>query len=126
MGRIIGHLGLCRTAFEGKAIAASGGQASTIHIIDWLGSPDHRAVGMSLMRRAHQGTGPNLAWGSARRRSWSESGLVINSAALYRFTAGSFEPGTGFEPGGSILVERGLRLARDVMSRPAPDRLALG
>ena len=41
-GRIVGHLGLCRTAFEGQALAAAGGRVPTIHIIDWLGSPEHR------------------------------------------------------------------------------------
>ena len=51
---IIGHLGLCRTAFEGQALNVHGGRVSTIHIIDWLGSPEHRAVGTSLMRRAHE------------------------------------------------------------------------
>jgi hypothetical protein len=54
-GRIVGHLGLCRTAFVGRGIATSGGRVETAHIIDWLGSPDHRAVGLSLMRRAHKG-----------------------------------------------------------------------
>src|SRR6516165_8237590 len=54
-GQIIGHIGICRTAFEGCASAVVGGRAPTIHIIDWLGSPEHRAVGMSLMRRAHEG-----------------------------------------------------------------------
>ena len=39
---------------RGSGLAAHGGQASTIHIIDWLGSPDHRAVGTSLMRKAHE------------------------------------------------------------------------
>jgi hypothetical protein len=53
--RIIGHLGLCRTAFAGWGIVTPGGRVETAHIIDWLGSPDHRAVGLSLMRRAHEG-----------------------------------------------------------------------
>ena len=50
-GRIVGHLGLCRTEFEGQALSALGGRVPTIHIIDWLGSPEHRALGMSLMCR---------------------------------------------------------------------------
>ncbi len=53
-GAIIGHLGLCRTAFEGQSLIDHGGQIPTIHIIDWLGAPQHRAVGTSLMRKAHQ------------------------------------------------------------------------
>ena len=49
-GSIIGHVGICRTAFEGKDVAGTGGKALTMHIIDWLGSPDHRSVGISLVR----------------------------------------------------------------------------
>src|SRR5271154_1957671 len=56
LGHIIGHLGICRTAFVGHALAARDGCVSTMHIIDWVGSPEHRAVGISLMRRAHEGT----------------------------------------------------------------------
>ncbi len=43
-GQIIGHLGLCRTAFEGQALAPQDGQVPTIHIIDWLGSPTTSAA----------------------------------------------------------------------------------
>jgi len=53
-GRIIGHLGLCRTYFEGRGIMTSSGQVVTMHIIDWLGSPEHRSIGMSLLRLLHQ------------------------------------------------------------------------
>jgi hypothetical protein len=51
-GHIIGHVGICRTAFEGDAIP--GGRITTLHMIDWLGSAEHRSVGASLMRRAHE------------------------------------------------------------------------
>jgi hypothetical protein len=53
-GVIIGHLGLCRTAFEGHVLKSHGGRVPTIHIIDWLGSSMHRAIGASLMRKAHE------------------------------------------------------------------------
>jgi hypothetical protein len=33
-GRIIGHVGICRTAFKGDAIF--GGRVPTLHMIDWL------------------------------------------------------------------------------------------
>ena len=39
-GQVIGHVGICATAFEGAAI--SGGPVSTLHMIDWLGSPGDR------------------------------------------------------------------------------------
>ena len=76
-GAIIGHLGLCRTAFEGQAIASDGGQASTIHIIDWLGSPEHRAVGTSLMRKAHEGVATQFGLGV------SKAALVVGERIGY-------------------------------------------
>jgi hypothetical protein len=76
-GRIIGHVGLCRTAFEGQAISAYGGQVPTIHIVDWLGSPDHRSVGMSLMRTAHQGVETQFGLGV------SQAALAVGERAGY-------------------------------------------
>ncbi len=76
-GRIIGHLGLCRTAFEGRALAAAGGRVGTIHIIDWLGSPEHKAVGMRLMWRAHQGIAAPFGLGV------SQAALVVGERAGY-------------------------------------------
>ena len=76
-GAIIGHLGLCRTAFEGQAITTDGGQVSTIHIIDWLGSPKHRAVGTSLMRTAHNGVATQFGLGV------SEAALVVGERIGY-------------------------------------------
>ncbi|QEH38066.1 hypothetical protein OJF2_66640 [Aquisphaera giovannonii] len=51
-GRIIGHVGVFRTSFEGRSVAD--GTAGTLHMVDWLGSPGHPGVGASLMRMAHQ------------------------------------------------------------------------
>src|SRR5262249_21120069 len=76
-GRIIGHLGLWRTSFEGQALAAAGGRVGTIHIIDWLGSPEHKAVGMSLMRRAHQSAPTQFGLGV------SQAALVVGERAGY-------------------------------------------
>jgi hypothetical protein len=77
LGRIIGHIGVCRTAFEGGAEALQGGKIATIHIIDWLGSPDHRAVGMSLMRKAHEGVPTQFGLGV------SQAALVVGERAGY-------------------------------------------
>ena len=44
---------------------------STIHIIDWLGSPDHRAVGTSLMRKAHEDVATQFGLGV------SQAALVV-------------------------------------------------
>jgi hypothetical protein len=76
-GRIIGHIGFCRSSFEGRAEAVSDGKVATIHIIDWLGSPDHRAVGMSLMRKAHEGVPTQFGLGV------SQSALVVGERAGY-------------------------------------------
>jgi hypothetical protein len=76
-GRIIGHLGICRTAFEGQALAACGGHLSTIHIIDWLGSPQYRSVGIGLMRKAHRETITQFGLGV------SPSALAVGERAGY-------------------------------------------
>ena len=43
--QIVGHLGLCRTHFRGKGIAVPSGRVGTMHIIDWLGSPEQHTSG---------------------------------------------------------------------------------
>ncbi len=50
-GSIVGHVGICRTSFEGASVA--GGSVPTLHLIDWLGSPGHPGLGVSLMRLGH-------------------------------------------------------------------------
>ena len=116
-GAIIGHLGLCRTAFEGQAIAAHGKQASTIHIIDWLGSSTHRAVGTSLMRKAHEGVATQFGLGV------SDAALVVGERIGYELRSlvpvyvRVLRAGNWIRASGSSLVTRGLRLTRDVASR---------
>jgi hypothetical protein len=116
-GQIVGHLGLCRTAFEGKALASAGGRVSTIHIIDWLGSPEHKAVGMSLMRQAHQGVATQFGLGV------SQAALVVGERAGYdlrslvpvytRVLRASYWR----RAGGLSPWRRGLGMARDAASR---------
>ena len=116
-GRIVGHLGLCRTEFEGHALAASGGRVPTIHIIDWLGSPEHRAIGMSLMREPHQGVGTQFGLGV------SQAALVVGERAGYELRSlvpvytRVLRAGYWLRSGGLSPLQRGLRLARDVASR---------
>ena len=112
-GKIIGHLGLCRTLFEGRAINATGGQLSTIHIIDWLGSPDHRAVGISLMRKAHEGVATQFGLGV------SQAALVVGERAGYELRGlvpvyvRVLRPDYWIRAGGLSVLSRGLRFARD-------------
>ena len=116
-GRIIGHLGLCRTAFEGQALASAGGRVGTIHIIDWLGSPEHKAVGMSLMRLAHQGVATQFGLGV------SQAALVVGERAGYELRSlvpaytRVLRASYWLRAGGLSPWQRGLRLARDAANR---------
>jgi hypothetical protein len=116
-GRIAGHLGLCRTEFEGRALAALGGRVPTIHIIDWLGSPEHRALGMSLMRRAHQGVATQFGLGV------SQAALVVGERAGYELRSlvpvysRVLRAGYWLRTGGLNPLNRGLRLGRDLANR---------
>src|SRR4051812_5764290 len=51
-GEIVGHVGVCRTVFEGLGLPPGG--VTTLHMIDWLGSRAHRSVGSALMQHAHR------------------------------------------------------------------------
>lgn len=116
-GRIAGHLGLCRTYFEGKGITAPSGQVGTIHIIDWLGSSDHRTIGISLMRLSHQGAETQFGLGV------SPSALAVGERAGYQLRGlvpvynRVLRPGYSFRKGGLRPIERCLRLAHDTVGR---------
>lgn len=75
-GKVVGHIGICRTAFEGDALAQAG-KVETIHIIDWLGSTEHPGVGTALMRRAHHGSPTQFGLGV------SPSALVVGERIGY-------------------------------------------
>ncbi len=75
-GRVIGHVGICRTAFEGDAIP--GGRIATLHMIDWLGSAEHRSVGASLMRKAHERVPTQFGLGG------SEAGRTVIKRGGYK------------------------------------------
>jgi hypothetical protein len=116
-GQIVGHIGICRTNFEGQALAAYGGLLPTIHIIDWIGSPQHRSVGMSLMRKAHEGTVTQFGMGV------SQAALVVGERAGYRLRqhipvyarvlrAGYWLRAEGMDP-----LHRSARLVRDLLQR---------
>jgi hypothetical protein len=76
-GRIVGHLGFCRTYFEGLGIGGRSGRVATMHIIDWLGSPERRSIGISLMRLSHQGVETQFGLGV------SPSALAVGERAGY-------------------------------------------
>lgn len=128
-GQIIGHLGLCRTAFEGQLLAPHGGRVSTIHIIDWLGSVDHRAIGITLMRKAHEGTATQFGLGV------SQAALVVGERAGYELRGSvpvytrTLRLGHWLRTTSPGYFQPALRLTRDavrrVLRRPVKPRIVL-
>ena len=116
-GKIVGHLGLCRTCFQGKGLTTPSGQIGTMHIIDWLGSLDHRAIGISLMRLSHQGAETQFGLGV------SPSALAVGERAGYQLRGlvpvynRVLRAGYSLRKGGLRPIERCLRLAHDAVSR---------
>ena len=53
-GAIIGHVGVCPSAFVGgPQQGAGGGPVATFHMVDWLGSVGHPGLGSALMHHVH-------------------------------------------------------------------------
>ncbi len=115
-GRIIGHVGLCRTAFEGQGVAGSIGQVATMHFIDWLGSPNHRTVGLTLGRMVQLGVATQFFLGV------SQAALEVGERAGYKLRSlvpvylRVLRAGYWLRAGGLGPVERLPRLARDIAS----------
>ncbi len=124
-GRIVGHIGICRTAFEGALLAATG--VETIHIIDWLGSAEHRAVGTALMRKAHQGVPTQFGMGV------SPSALVVGERIGYELRAQVpvyvrvLRTGYWMRMGADPTLRKLARMTRDVLWRMThqPGRTAI-
>ncbi len=116
-GRIIGHIGICRTAFEGPETAIAGGDVATIHIIDWIGSPSHRAIGMSLMRKAHEEVPTQFGLGV------SQAALFVGERAGYELRSlvpvyvRVLRAGYWLRTGKLTPFQRGLRIARAMIQR---------
>jgi hypothetical protein len=128
-GAIVGHVGICRTAFEGEAIPQR--RVDTLHMIDWLGSNEHRAVGASLMRKAHElaPTQFGLGGSKAGRTLIKRGGYVLqNPVDVYQYVA---HPTYWLRLPGLGMGSRGLRLARDLfwnarhVARSAPHLLEI-
>jgi hypothetical protein len=117
LGRIVGHLGLCHTYFEGRGIMTSSGQVATMHIIDWLGSPEQRSIGMSLLRLVHHRDGTQFALGatplavSIGERSGYEPREVI---PVYNCV---LRASYWLRTKGSGSLNRWLRVGRELLSR---------
>jgi hypothetical protein len=118
-GEIVGHLGLCRTHFVGQGIAAPSGRVTTMHIIDWLGSPEQRSIGISMMRQAHQGVETQFGLGVSpsalavgERAGYELRGLVPVYTRLLR-------TGYWLRAADASPLKRWLRLARDLSTQAA-------
>ncbi len=115
--QIVGHLGLCRTHFRGKGISVPSGRVGTIHIIDWLGSPERRAIGISLMRKSHEGVETQFGLGV------SPSALAVGERAGYQLRGlvpvfnRVLRAGYWLRKAGLGPFERALRLAREAGGR---------
>jgi hypothetical protein len=122
-GRIIGHVGICRTTFEGGAMP--GVRIATLHMIDWLGSPEHRSVGASLMRKAYEKVPTQFGLGGsdAARVIGNPTGYAMKDPVpVYQRVLRPLHwlrvPALGF-------AARGSRLARDLVRKElSPARLA--
>jgi len=116
-GLIIGHLGLCRTVFEGQGIGAHGGRVATIHIIDWLGSHGHRSVGVTLLRLAHQEAATQFHLGVSQAAAAVGERVGYDVRSLVAVYTSVSHPGYWLRTSGSGPLARGWRLARDAASR---------
>jgi len=114
-GHIIGHVGICRTTFEGDAI--NGRLIPTLHMIDWLGAPEHRSIGTSLMRKAHESVPTQFGLGGSeagraviRRGGYTAKGSIPVYQRVLRPTYSLRVPALSF-------LEKGVRLTRDLLRR---------
>ena len=90
-----------------------------MHIIDWLGSPAQRSIGISMMRQVHQGVETQFGLGV------SESALGVGERAGYELRGlvpvytRVLRAGYWLRAAGSGRIARWLRLARDLSTRAA-------
>lgn len=124
-GAIVGHVGIVLTAFESSAIPGDG-RVGALHMIDWLGSPTHRGVGASLMRRAHEAAPVQFGLGG------SSAGRSVIKGGGYRPMPPAFlhrrllRPFRWFQRSGETSPGQLARLARElVRKRPRRPAVAL-
>lgn len=125
LGAIVGHVGICLTAFESAAIAEPGHRVAALHMIDWLGSKAHRGVGARLMRAAH-GAAPvqfGLGGSDAGRSVIKGGGYQPMPSALVHRRL--LRPWRWFRRSGNLSPGQWARLARESV-RPKPRRPATG
>ncbi len=121
-GHVIGHVGICRTFFDGDAILS--GRVATLHMMDWLASAEHRSVGVSLMRKIHESVPTQFVVGGteACRAVVKRSGYIPgNALPIYQRI---LRPVHWLRVPKLSIAERGAHLARDVVRMVAlPQRV---
>lgn len=124
-GAIVGHVGICLTAFESSSIAEPDHRVGALHMIDWLGSKTHRGVGATLMRTAHRAAPVQFGLGG------SDAGRSVIKGGGYQPMPPVFvhrralRPFRWFRRGGNPSPGQLARLAREWL-RPKPKRPAVG
>jgi hypothetical protein len=109
-GAIVGHVGFCPTAFQGAGLNDA---VSTLHMIDWLGSPGHPMVGARLMRKAHESAQTQFGLGgSAAARVVSKRGgyVALPTVPVYHRV---LRPGCWLRTPGLGPLAKASRAARD-------------
>lgn len=124
-GAIVGHVGICLTAFESSAIAEPDHRVGALHMIDWLGSKTHRGVGAGLMRKAHGAAPVQFGLGG------SDAGRSVIKGGGYQPMPSVFvhrralRPFRWFRRSGNPSPGQVARLAREWI-RPKPKHPAVG
>jgi hypothetical protein len=123
-GALVGHVGIWPTRFTIAGPDGPPRRVGTLHLLDWLGDRRHPGVGARLMRRVHELTPTQYAFGGteAGRAVVARAGYLPCPAVpvLRRVLKPLVPPGR--EPGDSLarrLGRWGRDLGRAVADRPA-------
>jgi hypothetical protein len=93
------------------------GRIATLHMIDWLGSAEHRSVGASLMRRAHQSVPTQFVLGGTEAARTVLKGGGYAARDPIRVYQRVLRPSHWFRVPALGFAARGSRLARDLVRR---------
>jgi predicted N-acetyltransferase YhbS len=118
-GRIVGHVGISQVDVTFAGPDDQPRRVSALHMMDWLGSPEHRGVGASLMRHVHPRAEVQYVLGSSdsSRRVIAKAGyeVVATIPVFVRVLDPIARARLSHEGGGTL--RRSLRVARDVADR---------
>ncbi|MDR3633490.1 MAG: acetyltransferase [Isosphaeraceae bacterium] len=120
-GGLIGHLGICASAFLGAGVP--GGEVPTLHMIDWLSTRPGSGVGARLMLRAHQGTRTAYALGASTAARTVMGGGGYRLAGMVPVYQRVLRLGTAWRAG--RLAHWGRDLVRALRHRPRKPRAPL-